>query len=283
MELTNAFDVSAPIEEAWRILTDIELIAPCMPGAQLTEVDGDVFKGGVKVKVGPITAQFKGTASFLERDVGAHRAVLKADGRDTGGKGNASAVITAELQPATDGTHVTIGTELSISGRVAQFGRGALADVSTKLLDQFVTCLETRVLVDEVRAVAARDEAAPGETTGTRRTDEPTTTSDVTEIPGPTVPGPPAPLSPEGAGGPGEPANVPTAPSSPVATNGAEPASAPAATLQASRPRRIEAPEPEPIDLVGAAGATLAKRLVPLGVAALIMLLVLRRRRRPST
>ena len=150
MELTNAFDVNAPIDRTWGILTDIELIAPCMPGAQLTEVDGDKYKGSVKIKVGPITAQFKGEASFVEQDADAHRAVLKAQGRDTGGKGNANATITATLEPAgTDGTHVTINTDLAISGRVAQFGRGALADVSSKLLDQFVACLEADVLAGE--------------------------------------------------------------------------------------------------------------------------------------
>ena len=95
MELTNEFTVSAPIDETFAVLTDIEKIAPCLPGAQLTEVEGDEYRGTVKMKVGPITASFKGTASLVERDEAAHRAVLKAQGRDTGGKGNANATITA--------------------------------------------------------------------------------------------------------------------------------------------------------------------------------------------
>jgi carbon monoxide dehydrogenase subunit G len=138
MELNHEFTVQRPIDEAWAILTDVELIAPCLPGAQLEEVEGDVYRGVVKVKVGPILAQFKGQASFLERDAERHRAVLKGEGRDTGGKGNASALITAQLEEVSDGvTSCTVLTDLSITGKVAQFGRGALADVSDKLLAQF--------------------------------------------------------------------------------------------------------------------------------------------------
>jgi carbon monoxide dehydrogenase subunit G len=147
MELTNDFTVNAKIDKAFATLTDIETIAPCMPGAQLTEIEGDTYRGLVKVKVGPITAQFKGQAHFVEKDSEAHRAVLKAEGRDTGGKGNASALITANLEALEpDVTKVTVSTDLTITGKVAQFGRGALADVSEKLLRQFVENLESTVL-----------------------------------------------------------------------------------------------------------------------------------------
>ncbi len=147
MELVNEFSVAVPIDEAWVTLTDVERIAPCLPGAQLQEIEGDTYRGIVKVKVGPITAQFKGEATFVERDEEKHRAVLKAAGRDTGGKGNASAIITAQLEPAgPSATHVTVTTDLTITGKVAQFGRGALADVSSKLINQFVEQLETTVL-----------------------------------------------------------------------------------------------------------------------------------------
>jgi hypothetical protein len=145
MELTNEFKVGASPDEAWAVLTDIERIAPCMPGAELQEIDGDDFKGIVKVKVGPITAQYKGVARFVERDDAAHRAVLHAEGRETRGQGNASATITAQLTPDGEGTLVSVVTELTIAGRVAQFGRGILADVSTKLLGQFAGCLETKL------------------------------------------------------------------------------------------------------------------------------------------
>lgn len=138
MDLNHEFVVNVPVDQAWHILTDLERIAPCLPGAQLTEVEGDTYRGQVKVKVGPILAQFKGQASFISRDDAAHKATLKGEGRDTTGKGNASATITAELTSVSEtSTKCTVHTDLSISGKVAQFGRGALADVSDKLLAQF--------------------------------------------------------------------------------------------------------------------------------------------------
>jgi carbon monoxide dehydrogenase subunit G len=146
MDLNHQFTVAVPVEDAWRILTDVERIAPCLPGAQLQEVEGDTYRGIVKVKVGPIQAQFKGQASFLERDDVAHKAVLKGEGRDTTGKGNASALITAELTAVdASSTSVTVSTDLSITGKVAQFGRGAMADISDKLLAQFVDNLNTLI------------------------------------------------------------------------------------------------------------------------------------------
>ena len=138
MDLNHEFIVNVPVNDAWIILTDLERIAPCLPGAQLTEVEGDTYRGQVKVKVGPIVAQFKGQASFVTRDDAAHTASLKGEGRDTTGKGTASAIITAQLTSVTPtSTKCTVVTELTISGKVAQFGRGALADVSDKLLKQF--------------------------------------------------------------------------------------------------------------------------------------------------
>src|SRR3954467_12589027 len=104
MKLENEFRVDVPVEEAWRVLLDVERIAPCMPGAQLQEVEGDEYRGIVKVKVGPITAQYKGAASFIERDEVNHKAVLRAEGRDTRGQGNANATITATLTPDGEGT-----------------------------------------------------------------------------------------------------------------------------------------------------------------------------------
>jgi carbon monoxide dehydrogenase subunit G len=142
MELTNEFRVEVPVPVAWKVLTDVERIAPMMPGAELQEVEGDEYRGIVKVKVGPITAQYKGTATFVERDEAAGRVVIKATGRDTRGQGNASATIAATMQPDGDGTRVAVVTDLNVTGKVAQFGRGVLADVSAKLLGQFVKSLE---------------------------------------------------------------------------------------------------------------------------------------------
>jgi uncharacterized protein len=175
MDLINEFRVPVPPERAWAILTDLERIAPCMPGAQLQEVDGDEYRGVVKVKVGPITAQYKGVATFLERDEAGLRAVLRAEGRETRGQGNASATITAVLQPADDGraTDVQVTTALTITGKVAQFGRGVLADVSAKLLDQFATSLESTVVVDGEPGDAGSDGSDGGG--GVRVTTTPTT------------------------------------------------------------------------------------------------------------
>ena len=161
MELSNEFVVPVKIDEAWGLLTDVELIAPCMPGAELQEIDGEEYRGVVKVKVGPITAQYKGKATFVEKDDTAHKAVLRAEGRDTRGQGNANATITAMLESEGDGTRVKVVTDLSITGRAAQFGRGVMADVSTKLLGQFVDCLEKNVLGAGAAAAAEPEAAAP--------------------------------------------------------------------------------------------------------------------------
>jgi len=136
-KLLNEFSIRRPIDEAWHVLTDLERIAPCMPGAELHEVEGDDYRGVVKIKLGAIHAAFKGQASFVERDDQAHRAMLKAAGRDTGGKGNADALITARLESTGDETTCIVETDLRISGKVAQFGRGIMADVSKKLMAQF--------------------------------------------------------------------------------------------------------------------------------------------------
>ncbi|MGA0044316.1 MAG: SRPBCC family protein [Ilumatobacteraceae bacterium] len=153
MDLHHEFTVAVPASDAWRILTDLERLAPCLPGAQLTEVEGEIYRGQVKVKVGPILAQFKGQASFVSRDDANFLASLKAEGRDTTGKGNASATITARLDPVTDtSAKCTVDTQLNISGKVAQFGRGALADVSDKLLLQFVDNLNSLIASQPVTA-----------------------------------------------------------------------------------------------------------------------------------
>jgi len=160
MELNNDFEVTAPVDEVWAVLTDVERIAPCLPGAQLQEVEGDEFRGVVKVKVGPITAQYKGAASFVERDDAGHRAVLRAEGRDTRGAGNASADITAALEATNVGTKVTVITELTVTGKVAQFGRGVMADVSKKLMGQFADNLSELIAASDA---PAGEPAAAGE------------------------------------------------------------------------------------------------------------------------
>ena len=146
MEINDSFRVNRSIDETWKVLLDIERIAPCLPGAELQEVEGDEYRGVVKVKVGPITAQYKGTAKLAEVDEAAHRLLLDASGRDTRGQGNAKAKIVVNMAEDGDGTKVDVATDLSITGKVAQFGRGVLADVSSKLMGQFVENLERDVL-----------------------------------------------------------------------------------------------------------------------------------------
>ncbi len=214
MELNNDFEVAAPVDLVWAVLTDVERIAPCLPGAQLLEIEGDEFRGVVKIKVGPITAQYKGAASFSERDDVEHRAVLRAEGRDTRGAGNAAADITAELEATDVGTKVTVTTDLTVTGKVAQFGRGVMADVSKKLMGQFAENLNDLI-------------AASG--------DETVVESPANEV---TV-------------------DVPVDETPAV--------------------RVVDAPEVEAIDLLGAAGAPILKRLVPtlLAVVAVVVIILI--------
>ena len=173
MKIENEFRVEAPIEVAWSILTDIPVIAPCMPGAKLTSVEDDTYTGTIKIKVGPITAVYTGTARFLSKDDSAHRAELLAKGRDSRGSGNAEAVIVAQLEADGDATVVNIDTDLKISGKVAQFGRGVMVDVSKKLIGQFVECLEDKIREEQGEAdTDAGPEAAEARTVGAAESDE---------------------------------------------------------------------------------------------------------------
>jgi uncharacterized protein len=145
MKLDNVFTVGVPVSQAWDVLTNLELIAPCMPGAMLTGVDDGVYTGKVKIKVGPVVAEYSGTAQFTEKDPQTYRAVIDARGRDSRGNGNANAVISAQLLADGDTTTVAVTTDLTIAGRIAQFGSGMIKEVSAKLLGQFVTCLEGKL------------------------------------------------------------------------------------------------------------------------------------------
>jgi carbon monoxide dehydrogenase subunit G len=161
VKIEDSFRVDVPVEEAWDVLLDVERIAPCMPGAQLQEVEGDEYRGIVKIKVGPITAQYKGVAQIVETDEAARKVVLKAEGRDTRGQGNASAMVTATLTADGDGTVVNIDTDLNITGKVAQFGRGVMADVSSKLLGQFADNLKRDVLTGEAPTIPVGEAERP--------------------------------------------------------------------------------------------------------------------------
>jgi uncharacterized protein len=156
-QLINEFTVNRPIEEAWPLITDLERIAPCLPGAELQEVEGETYRGVVKVKLGAISSQFKGEAHFIERDDENYRAKIKGAGRDTGGRGNAAAEISAQAESLSPtSTRVAVTTDLHITGKVAQFGRGIMGDVSSKLMAQFADNLNQ--MIDEQRDEPVADE-----------------------------------------------------------------------------------------------------------------------------
>lgn len=239
MELTNDFVVDRTVDETWAILNDLEFIAPCMPGAQLQEIEGEEYRGVVKVKVGPITAQYKGKARFVEQNAVDHTAKLKAEGRDPR-QGNANAMVTATMvegdSPAT--TKVTVHTDLALSGKIASFGRGAIEDVSKKILGQFVDNLRDKLATESPEVV----ETAP---------------MPVAEA---------AEAAADAAGAPAEAA------ATDAATTAAE-----AAPADATPPtiRKIDAPEAEPVDLLDVAGDSMVKRLAPV-LGGLVILLVVR-------
>ncbi len=166
MQLVNEFVVPRGIDETWAVLTDVERIAPAMPGAQLTGVEDGRYSGTVKVKVGPVTASYRGTASFRELDEANHHAVLDAKGKESTGRGQAAALVTADLLPEGDQTRVKVITDLTISGPLAQFGRGAIAEVSTRLLNQFVDNLKNTVL-DSAPAASDVESGNTGTPAGT--------------------------------------------------------------------------------------------------------------------
>jgi carbon monoxide dehydrogenase subunit G len=159
MRLDYDFVVPRQIEATWAVLTDLERVAPCMPGAALTEVVGDDYHGTVRVKVGPVVAQYAGVARFRERDPDAHHAVLEAKGKERSGRGLASAVVTADLAGEGAQTRVKVGTELNLSGPLAQFGRGAITEISERLFAQFIERLKESMDVEA--PPAAEEPPAP--------------------------------------------------------------------------------------------------------------------------
>jgi carbon monoxide dehydrogenase subunit G len=164
MQLEHSFAVPVPVDQAWQVLLDVERVAPCMPGATLTEFSGDDFAGTVRVKLGPVNLLYKGRGRFVERDGSAHRVVIEASGRDSRSAGTAAATVRASLHAADDGgTRVEVVTDLNVTGRPAQFGRGMLADVSGKLIGQFAACLaEQLAAAPEPEPLAAAPESEPG-------------------------------------------------------------------------------------------------------------------------
>jgi len=187
MDLSHQFRVPVPVEEAWAHFNDIAGVATCFPGATVTSTDGDTFQGSCKVKLGPIALVYNGSGTFVEKDEAAHRFVVEAKGKDKRGNGTAGATVTLTMADADGGTDIEVLTDLSITGKPAQFGRGVMQDVSDKLLGQFVACLESRF--SAAPASQEAEEEAPAAPEGSDETTGPGT-------------GPPPGPAPAGAAAP---------------------------------------------------------------------------------
>ncbi|MFR9801566.1 SRPBCC family protein [Pseudonocardia sp. RS010] len=236
MQLENKFTIAAPVAEAWAAMNNPETVAPCFPGATLTEYTGDSFTGTVKVKLGPISLTYKGKGTYVERDDANHKVVIDANGRDSRGNGTASAKVTGTMRAdGPDKTEVTMVTDMTITGRPAQFGRGVISDVADKIIGQFSSCLADKLTEKETPAepVTPATTAAPA---------TPTAGGVAAETPDATTP-------------------------SPMGTEPSGSAAKPATTTPAPMKSTVDA-----IDLLDTAGAPIMKRLVPVaGVLAVLL------------
>jgi carbon monoxide dehydrogenase subunit G len=270
VRLDHEFTVPAPIGEVWQAVVDPERVAPCMPGATLTKVEGDKFSGTVKVKLGPISLLYKGNGEFLEKDEAAHKVTIKASGKDSRGSGTAAATVTLTLTEADGGTHGAVATDLAITGKPAQFGRGLISEVGGKILDTFAGCLSGKLAPEQQvseqqgseKRVAAQPVAEPasGQAAG-QPVAEPAAKPDPAA---PTATAEPV-AKPEPA------AKAPT-----TAEINTEPKAKPAA----DRPALHSVPAPpetEAIDLLDYAGQSVLKRVAPvlIGIAALVGLVAI--------
>jgi len=246
MELDNSFTVPVPPDQAWDVLLDVQRIAPCMPGATVDEVDGDVVNGRIKVKVGPVSLTYKGTAKFIERDPEAHVVVLEASGKETRGAGTASANVRASMAPDASGagTEVNMHTSMNVTGRPAQFGRGVMVEVGGKLVSQFAANLAQLIAGD----------TGGGDSGGENPAEE------------------------------GDPGGKTSAASAVLAAHAADGASAPAATAEAPSGNGSAAARPvasttngsaasapaqdDSLNLIKLVGPAILKRLVPVAVGA---------------
>lgn len=252
MKLENRFTVPVPRAQAWEVLLDIERITPCLPGAKLLTHEGDDFTGTVKVKLGPINLTYGGKASFVSLDQEAGVVVIDAAGKETRGTGTAKAIITCRLVEQGETTDIEVDTDLAITGKPAQFGRSLLADVSAKIIDQFAACLAEEIEQGTPTAdapTASQDAATPTAT-------PPTATSPTATPPTPGTSDPSRGGGPLGVGRP----------------EGSTPAAAPAA------PRKR--PSADAIDLLDTAGFPVAKRLAPVVLGLVVLVLLVRRLRR---
>jgi uncharacterized protein len=256
VKLENSFTVPVAADVAWQVLLDVERIAPCMPGATLTGREGDSFNGKVKVKVGPVSLTYGGTATFASLDEANHVAVIEAAGKETRGSGTAKAMITARMKEQDGSTTVDVETDLTITGKPAQFGRGVMAEISGKLITQFADCLAAEIASDGDAPAAATETPAANPPADRPPADNPMAAKPAPEV---------------------------------AASNGASrdaADSAPSTPMPSQPPLRPVAspaarPTPEAIDLLGTAGLPMLKRIGPVvAVIGILIGFVLRRRRR---
>ena len=255
MQLENTFTIPAGIDEAWAAFNDPRRVAPCFPGATLETYENDSFTGTVKVKLGPISLTYKGKGTFVERDDEAHKVVIEASGRDSRGNGTASATVTGTLHADGDAqTTVKMVTDMTVTGRPAQFGRGVMADVSDKIIGQFSSCLANKLGPQAESSGGGEAVASSGASAGSGATADP---------------------APKSAASSDSPAPAPSA----IKT---APTPAPSATsANGVAPKLASAPEPtrsevDAIDLLDTAGAPVLKRLAPVVLGLLALFVVFR-------
>jgi len=261
MEMDHSFTVPVPPDQAWDVLLDVERIAPCMPGASVDEVDGDVVNGRIKVKVGPVSLTYKGTAKFTERDPEAHVVVLEASGKETRGAGTASANVRASMVPdaSGSGTEVTMHTTMNVTGRPAQFGRGVMVEVGGKLVEQFAQNLSKLIAGSSADSGSAGSSSASAGSASSG----PATAADAA---------PAADASPASPGGSVDGADV----VAPGAVNGTVNHAAPAASATTTAAPPAPASD-DSINLVKLVGPAILKRAVPALLAAAGLTLLVRR------
>jgi carbon monoxide dehydrogenase subunit G len=272
MQLENKFTIEAPIDKAWEALNTPEMIAPCFPGATLTEYEGDSFNGTVKVKLGPISLTYKGKGTYVTRDEDAHKVVIEATGRDSRGNGTASATVTGSMvADGPDKTAVTMVTDMTITGRPAQFGRGVISDVADKIIGQFATCVAGKLTPQADQGVASSGTASSS-----------TASSGTSSSAAPTE-GTAASAASRGS------SNGSTTTSTATTTSGTATGTVPATAASVNKPTPMARPsgpmksEIDAIDLLDTAGAPVLKRLAPVVAGVLLLLIVFLIRRSRSS
>lgn len=280
MELEHSFSIPVPVEQAWPVLLDIRQIAPCMPGAAVDSVDGDDFTGSVKVKLGPINLTYKGQAKFVEKDESNHKAVIDARGRDSRGNGTASAKITATLVGKGDTTDCKVITDLNITGKPAQFGRGVMVDVGNKLIGQFADCLAGKLGADDgADKTAATSSSGPDSTAkqgaaSSAATDKSAKSGSDSAV----LPAASANTAAVRDERPGtEPQDKARDAADKQAAASASPSTSPSPSTPSDKklsPAQSPVGEPEPIDLIELAGGTVAKKVAPAALGALLIALI---------